>query len=421
MKSLILYGLATGFNRGGMFLILPLLSSVLSISDYGEFSLYLIIVQLMVPFISLNIVSIIGREVYENFKITLCFTIYFNRVASVFILLIALLYIVIEKTWCQITVYALMEAIFLTNSTLIRYKSSAYNYFYLCISKMLVLVTILGLLFLFSRQKLSNIDHLIIIFSLSNLVILYQFLKLSFNVKIRSIRLYNIIRKQSAIIVFALSILPHTLAQWVTSGADRFFVKKYTSDIELGYYSYGYSIAAIYMLVNSALALGIPQFCVKNFEYFKNKIFFSKYLVSVTFLWLLFVIAINCALFFIPTKYNVNKLYWVVYFVMVGLYYLSFYYYYSSFLFYSRKSKTLSSITIAVAIVNIVLIIIFTPSMGIVGTALSTTLSYGFYMILTYYYAVKTYKVGSFLLPIFISIVLTVLLLGLHYCIGFVN
>ncbi|ELY7389855.1 polysaccharide biosynthesis C-terminal domain-containing protein, partial [Cronobacter universalis] len=96
-------------------------------------------------------------------------------------------------------------------------------------------------------------------------------------------------------------------------------------------------------------------------------------------------------------------------------------YYYSSFLFYSRKSKTLSSITIAVAIVNIVLIIIFTPSMGIIGTALSTTLSYGFYMILTYYYAVKTYKVGSFLLPIFISIVLTVLLLGLHYCIGFVN
>lgn len=74
-------------------------------------------------------------------------------------------------------------------------------------------------------------------------------------------------------LLFSIGLLPHTLSQWVSSSSDRFFVKLYTNDIELGYYSFSYSLAAIFMIVNSSLALGIPQLCVKNFIYFNSKNF----------------------------------------------------------------------------------------------------------------------------------------------------
>lgn len=415
MKQFLLYGLASGFNRGGMFLILPLLSTLLSIANYGRFSIYIVLVQLLVPFISLNIVSIIGREIFEKYRVTVFFTVVFVRFASVSILLCILGYVLFQSVALLIIIYALMEAIFLIISTFVRFKDSAENYFYICIGKMILLVILLAFMFFTYRAYLSKVDVLLIIFALSNLSIVLPFSKFLMAIKIRNSQLLGTLNKQGAIIIFAVGILPHTLAQWVTSGADRFFVKFYGGDTQLGYYSYGYAIAAVYMVVNSALALGMPQLCVQKFTSYKSDVFFNRYKYLVTASWLAFFTIVNIGLFTIKTKYNVAELYWVVYFVLVGMYFLSYYYYYSSYLFYARKSKQLSGITIATALLNIVLILFLTPMLGIKGTAISTAGSYGIYACLTYYYASKHYQIRGVTFPIIFMTSFTILIFIIDY------
>ncbi|EIT4643091.1 polysaccharide biosynthesis C-terminal domain-containing protein [Escherichia coli] len=410
MKQLILYGLASGFNRGGMFLILPLLSSLLSIADYGQFSIYIVIVQLLVPFISLNIVSIVGREIFEKFRVTVYFTVFFVRCATIIILLCSLMYYYYTSVILLIVIYALMESLFLIISTFVRFKSSSEYYFYICVSKMVLLIFLLAFFYYAERNYLSSVSVLLMIFSLSNLSMVLPYWRFLTGVKVRNRRLIATLSKQSAIILFALGILPHTLAQWVTSGADRFFVKYYGGEIQLGYYSYGYAIAAVYMVVNSALALGMPQLCVQKFATYSATKFFTRYKYFVTVLWLAFFAVVNIGLFTIKTKYSVSELYWVIYFVLVGMYFLSYYYYYSSYLFYARKSKLLSGITITTALVNIGLILVLTPLLGIKGTAMSTAGSYGIYTCLTYYYASKFYKIKGVLFPVVFIIFFTILI-----------
>lgn len=421
MKQLLLYGLASGFNRGGMFLILPLLSSLLSISDYGRFSLYIVLVQVLVPLISLNIVSIIGREIFEKYRVTVFFTVAFVRFASVSILLCIVGYILFQSVALLIIIYALMEAIFLIISTFVRFKNSAENYFYTCISKMVLLVVLLVSLFFLSREYLSDVNILIIIFTLSNLSIAIPFLKFLMGIKIKNNKLATVLKKQGAIIIFAVGILPHTLAQWVTSGADRFFVKYFGGDIQLGYYSYGYAIAAVYMVVNSALALGMPQLCVQKFSSYTTDKFFNRYKYSVTAAWLSFFMVVNVGLFTIKTKYNVAELYWVIYFVLVGMYFLSYYYYYSSYLFYARKSRLLSGITITTALLNIALILALTPIFGIKGTAISTAGSYGIYTCLTCYFASKQYQIKGLTFPIVFITSFTILIYTIYYFTVYIN
>jgi len=419
MKQLILYGLASGFNRGGMFLILPLLSSLLSIADYGQFSIYIVLVQLLVPFISLNITSIVGREIFEKFRITLFFTVFFVRCASGIILLCIVLFYISQSIVLLIAIYALMESIFLIVSTFVRFKSSSENYFFICISKMSLLVIILAILYFIEPNYLSSVNVLLFVFSLSNLSVIVPYWRFLTGLKIKNRRLAKTLCKQTAIIFFALGMLPHTLAQWVTSGADRFFVNYYCGEIQLGYYSYGYAIAAVYMVVNSALALGMPQLCVQKFSVYSAKNFYTRYKIIVTSLWVLFFAIVNLGLLTIKTKYNPQELYWVIYFVLVGMYFLSYYYYYSSYLFYARKSKLLSGVTIITAIVNILLIIMLTPWLGIIGAAISTAGSYAIYTCLTCYFAAKVHHVKGVLFPMAFITIFTIFVYFINISIHF--
>ncbi|MFH4150830.1 polysaccharide biosynthesis protein, partial [Acinetobacter baumannii] len=116
---------------------------------------------------------------------------------------------------------------------------------------------LLGSFFIYDKQIIVSIKNLIMIFSFSNLSIVYYLVKTSFSFSFK--RMFVIISNYKSMLLFSIGLLPHTLSQWVSSSSDRFFVKLYTNDIELGYYSFSYSLAAIFMIVNSSLALGIPQ------------------------------------------------------------------------------------------------------------------------------------------------------------------
>lgn len=411
MKDFIFFGLATAFNRGGMFLILPFLAYFLSVSDYGNFTLYLILIQLLIPFISVNYSTIIAREYFEKKVIVNSILVFYNIVFIVIFILLCCLFLIFNKTFFLFFLLLISETIFLINSTFLRFSKGSFPFFIACLLKISILSLCILLIYFFDRVILSDINVIFYIFIISNFPILF-FLN-GFYSSLRDFRIKSIfkqLRVNFGLFLFAIALLPHTISQWISSSSDRFFLKILTDDISLGYYSFAYSLAAIYMIVNSALALGTPQLAVQNFTFFSSKRFSKLYFLSVTILWFLFSLIFGFIVYFFNWKYPKELIFTVGYIVLVGLYFLSFYYYYSSFLFYYRKVKNLSLLTFSIAILNIVLVLLFTPLLGINGTALATFFSYLVYSYITYRQVNYIQNVRSLRMPFLFVIFVTIIL-----------
>jgi len=411
MKNFILYGVATGFNRASAFIIIPLLSPLLTVDDFGSFTLYMIAVQFFVPFLSLNISSIIAREAIENWRTTLNFVIAFNKLSGLFVLLLSIVILIKANIIFLAVFYAMLEAIFLVNTTLIRFKSKVEYFFIFSLMKLILLALLLGIAWVLSFRLLEDINYLILIFALSNIVIIFPYSKITFKFNFGLHGIIKYLQKNKGMLFFALSLLPHIVAQWVISGSDRFIINLFSNNDELGIYSFAYSVAAIFMLINSALALGMPQYCVNHYEYYSTKAFYKKYFIVISVLWLLFVGAILSVFPYFPEKYSYEKALPVFLLVALGMYFLSFYYYFSSIIFYERKAKELSLITIKVAVINVIVAFLLTLWLGILGTALSTTISYFIYTFMAFSWVKKHRSVNNLAFPAIFALLVSVVII----------
>ncbi|MEM6160915.1 oligosaccharide flippase family protein [Erwinia sp. P6884] len=408
MRNFLLYGLATGFNRLSAFVIIPLLSPLLSVDDFGDFTLYVIIVQFLIPLLSLNISSIIARETTDNWRATLSFVSVFNKVTLVFIMLLAIFILIERNITLEVILYAILEAVFLVNTTLIRFKSKVEYFFYTSLAKVCLLAAFIGITWYVEKSFLGNLHYLLIIFALANLVVAIPFFKIIFHTFLPLIKCINYLSSKKTLLIFSISLMPHIVAQWITSGSDRFIVKAFTGNVELGIYSFAYSVAAVFMLVNSSLALGMPQLCVNKHDLYSSKRFYKKYFTAVSLLWLVFVSFVAIASPYFPERYLFKESMPVFLLIAVGMYFLSFYYYYAAFIFYERKAKELSVITIKIAIINVAITVVLTFWLGIAGAAASTALSYLLYAYLSYREARKSKAVKNLILPLIFSISTTI-------------
>lgn len=412
MKNFIFFGLASAFNRGGMFLILPFLAYFLTISDYGSFSLYLIFIQLFIPILSLNFSSIIAREYYEQEEVVEYFLGRYNFLLfCLFLFLLVLSFFYSNKLIILFLIYLVVETIFIINSTYVRFKSGSFSYFLLCFLKIFFLSVGIFLIYFINSELLSSINNIFIIFILSSFSIFFYIKKIEMFFSLNEfIILIKKIRVNKAIFLFSIGLLPHTISQWVISSSDRFFLKFLTDDNALGYYSFSYSLAAIYMLVNSALALGMPQISVQNFKYFSSKKFSKLFFIFISILWLIFLGIFVFILALFDWKYNKNTVFEIGYLVLLGLYFLSYYYYYSSFLFYDRSVKKISFLTFFIAIFNVFLVLLLTPLVGVVGAAYATLISYLAYSYITFLQIKDVHDVRGLNLPILFALFITFIL-----------
>ncbi|PHQ94060.1 MAG: hypothetical protein COB48_06400 [Pseudoalteromonas sp.] len=383
MKNIIILGISAGLNRGALFLILPILATFLSLSDFGVLSVFLISAQLLIPFVSLNITSIIAREAYEKPFTTAKFTFFINNVLFALIAISTLSYMLFGSVLILVLVYALIESLFLINSTYVRFKGDIMNYLKLTLIKFLSFFLLLFLFRLYDIKALESLKAILLSLIIANIVIIPFSYNLSSKLNWKRVkRNVSSVFANKYLFVFSLGLIPHILAQWITSGSDRYIVQYQLGNEALGLYSLSYSVASMFMLINSALALGLPQICVKCYSKFIEYSFFFKIFISITSLWLLFSLV---AFFIFPYIYPHvvrEEVFDVAFWILLSLYNLAYYYYFSSVLFYQRKIRYLSYVTIITAIINLILVFLLTPIYGITGTAFATYLAYFIYTLL---------------------------------------
>jgi O-antigen/teichoic acid export membrane protein len=383
MKNIIILGISAGLNRGSLFLILPILATFLSLRDFGELSVFLISAQLLIPFVSLNIAAIIAREAYEKPFTTAKFTTFINNVLFSLIVISILLYIFFGSVLILALLYALVESLFLINSTYVRFKGDIMNYLKLTLIKFISFFISLLLFSLYNAKALESLKTILLSLIIANIIIIPLSYNLSSKLNLKKVK-RNVVSvfANKYLFLFSLGLIPHILAQWVTSGSDRYIVQYQLGGEALGLYSLSYSIASIFMLINSALALGLPQICVRSYSKFTLYSFFFKIFISITSLWLLFSLVVFFIFPYIYPHVAREDIFDVTFWILLGLYNLAYYYYFSSVLFYQRKVKYLSFVTVITAIINLILVFVLTPIYGITGTAFATYLAYFTYTLL---------------------------------------
>lgn len=378
----IVYGTSVALNRGGVLLSTPLLVAWFGLVDFGIYSLTLVASQLLANLLSLNGSIAVMREGAEDVQKG---SYLFRRFSILTILLGS---VVTAFVWpFDNSSFHWLGYAFLLGATeglqqlllnWLRCRNRQFSYLFFSVVRT---IGILLSIFLVSKYH-GNLETLFFA-QLMWCAALFAGFTLIDGLVSKTIDSKSVAIR--GVLAYALPMIPHAAAQWVINGSDRLIIKAMVGEEALGIYSLAYSFAMVVMLVNSGLALTLPQQIIQNYDQWSLGSIRGKTLKAYTAVVVVLVLGVLIALEidhrtiqWLPTGTGDVPL--IVGLVSAGLYLQGIYYLYGNFYFYHRKTSKLAVQTVIAAIANILLTIVFVQWLGIVGAAIATFLTYVGYL-----------------------------------------
>jgi O-antigen/teichoic acid export membrane protein len=198
------------------------------------------------------------------------------------------------------------------------------------------------------------------------------------------------------IVKFGGPLIPHTLGILLLTFFDRFFIKNKLGLENTGLYVLGVQFAGVLGLLFESLNSAIMPWIYEKLN--TNTLNEKKYIVINTYKWYLLVIVIAIFIvvfgpYFInivtSNKYNGSTT--VLKLLVFGQVFSGMYLMKSNYIYFVKKTKWISIITILSGCLNILLCILLIGEYGINGVALSFMISMAFRFSLTWILANKYY------------------------------
>lgn len=403
--SALVYVGTNFFNAALPFFLLPILTSKLSVSEYGLVSMILVVVSLITPLITIGVIGSISRTYYKDDEIK-DFSKYIGN--CLFIVLIS---------------FFLINLIFLTFGTAITNYSKIPPYWYFACGVIVVENFIIDLNLLTYRFKFQSIKFAInkmsqTIFSfvltylfvvllnygwqgviMARLIVLTAYAIYSYIVlwknKYINYTLDKVYLKNA--LMFGIPLLPHLLAGFIINTSDRIFISNIYNVSATGSYSVAYQIGSVIDLVSNSLNLAwVPWLYenLKDFEKNRKKIkkvtllgMFGLMAIALVFLLLLpFILDI-----FVHKDFKISLS--VIIVVVIGFVFQGYYLLFVNYMFYEGKTKTVSLITFSLAGLNLILNYFMITRYGIIGGAFSTAICFLLKFIMIFSVSNRTYKI----------------------------
>lgn len=374
------------------FISLPVMTRLLTPSDYGVLNVFGTWQAIFVSLLTLNCYGALGRYYYEkqdDLK-------YFLGTLSVFIfflLFISLIFFSLfkhkmheilglpENTINYIVPLILFSVLGLffeqiyvpqrqSKKIAIRNVLNSYGGFG---------IAVLLIIFLEKDKYLGQIYASLItgiLFSLYYLFELKPYFKLSFNIKFIKYSL-----------AYSLPLLPYSLSGVILAQFDRVMVNNYNGSSDAGLYSFAYNIGMLLTIVLSSLHLAwAPDYFKhmddKNHAQLDSDI--QKF-IRIIMASALFLILFGKEIGMILAKSNYHTSLVIVPIIVIGYIFYSFFTFYAWNLQYAKKNIYLSFAVLLAGIINIVLNIIFIPKYGYMAAAYTTTVSYIIMALITHF------------------------------------
>lgn len=180
-----------------------------------------------------------------------------------------------------------------------------------------------------------------------------------------------------SVLLFAIPLLPHYLAQHVMSGSDRIMITELYSETAAGIYSVVANIGLIATVVWNAVNASLIPFSFEklNTKKYKdlNKVIIPILLVYAIICLGVTLVAPEALAILAPEEYY-SGIYAVPPIVIVS-FLSALYNIYANVEFYHKKSGNIATATIVSAIVNIILNYLLIPKFGFVAAAYTTLIS----------------------------------------------
>lgn len=392
-------------NKAVPFLMLPILTRYLTPEDYGIISVFGVLVSIFAVFTGLSIHGAINVNFFKMQKDELkafvgnCLIIL--NISTLFVLIVVyLLYpVVLERLILEIE-WLLVAAIlafsqFLTTINLLLWMAeqrpkpySTYQISQTFTVTALSLLMVVGFGMNWEGQLLATTIG----------TLLFSVISFAFIVK-RGYLIFQLNKEHiKDALKFGVPLIPHQLAGWVKTGADRMVLMSVLGATATGIYAVGYQIGMIIGVVVTAFNKAWSPYMYKilssepTVENKKKIILFTyAYFIGILFFAIVFG---HIAVFFIPyflgEKFTHSSdfiMYFAVAFAFQGMYFMV-----TNYIFYVKKTHILAYVTFGTAVLHIGLLYLFVNANGAIGAAQASVISFAVTFFVVWILASRVYE-----------------------------
>jgi O-antigen/teichoic acid export membrane protein len=405
-------------------LLLPLYTSKLSVGDYGKLGLLEVTAQFLIVVCSFNIYSAMIRWYSEQENIVEKKTIVFNSYFPLFILITIINIILIPQReffanlyfgsseFAQIFLYLFISVSFeiLNNITfsLFRVQEKPGKYIFFMLGK---LILILGLNIYFVAFAEWGVSGIFLSAAIGNIIMFLGSLPVIFvnmNVQFR----WNLLKEMFQ---YGFPLIFSSVSMMLLSMGDRFIIKYYLADEQVGIYTLAYKIAGVLnMILIQSFALSFLPIAYKMIHHEKSQEFYQKILHYFSVVLVLFAFVLSLFAREILEIFTRNSDYWIAYyyvpllciaFVLKGIQYI-----FSLGLHYVKQTKNHAYVVMSGVAINFGLNFLLIPIMNIWGAVLTTLLSSLYITIMFYHIAQKKFYIPYQLKKLFVVVLIPIAL-----------
>ena len=396
--NIVIYGATNGIKSLVPFIMLPILTAYLSVKDYGVLSLIESSILFVTPFVMLNINGAINVEYFKKsdkkeFALYITNALILTVIAFIVVSIVIYLFsdylstlLNLDSIWIKILpIFAFLRVVPLV--VLVIYQASSKPISY---AKFSIAQTILDFSISFYLVVLLSyglVGRLLgaygsfLLFSILGLYILYK----------NNYVVSKVVLKYSRdILSFGVPLIAHSIGGIILALSDRYFLSYYIGNSSVGLYSVAYQASAVMLLISTSVNQAwSPMF----YKLLQNRDF-SKANKMIHLLFVLFILTAIAVYFLEPIlyKYLIDAKFYnskvFLLWLLLGFLFQSLYFLYTNYLFFYKKTKLLSFVTISGAVLNLILNYILIKIYGAVGVAYATAITW-FLFFLTVYFVSK--------------------------------
>lgn len=410
-KNSIVYLLSNIINAAIPFILLPILTRVLSQSEYGQIAMFQTLLVGLTAFVGLNTVGAANRKFYDTDISQRELSLYNGACIQILLFSISLLLIILSLTsellasLLSIPVNWLYSALLFSSFSFIlnlrlgqwQVRGYAFKFGLLQVSNSIFnMVLSLLLVVIFNHGAQGRIDAQVVAVSLSAILAFYLLIKDKL-VSLWQCRFDYI--KQA--LNFGVPLIPHIFGAFLLSAVDRFVINQQLGLSSAGIYmvavQLSLSLNIVFDAINKAYAPWLFDVLKRNKEDEKYKV------VKYTYLYGLFLLILSPLAFLVGPPMLVliageeyRAAGQVIGLLCLGQIFGGMYLMVTNYIFFAKKTGKLAMVTVSSGLVNVTLLVVLVKEQGILGAALAFSISKAILFVLTWILSCRYVKMPWF-------------------------
>jgi O-antigen/teichoic acid export membrane protein len=383
------------------FALLPVLTRYLTPAEYGQVAIFQTLLAGLGAFIGIGAQGVAGVKYYDDqlskpeFKYFIgnCFLVL--AATTVLALLVAVIFRQSLSDWLALEVHWLLLSVFVSSTTFVvsmrmgqwqvRKNAKNYGVFQVLQSLCSMLLSLLFVVYLLqgAAGRIWVLSITPCVFAIIAIFSLRKDGLLGFAWRPHYLH---------EIFVFCVPLIPHSVGFFLLSSVDRFFINDQLGLAQVGIYMVAVQLTSamglVFDAINNAYVPWLFERLKRNRIDEKKQIIrwtYTYYIVLIGIVALIFIVGPPLLVLIVGEKYVAAA--GVIGWLALGQAFNGMYLMVTNYIFYSKRTGLLSLSTITSGGINVGLLMLFIPLMGLDGAAVAHAISMAFKFFLTWFIA----------------------------------